>query len=131
MDLSELGVLLRPAFRKMISRIPQLRNALICTPDGFNVCSVGVAENLVGRMAALTSSVNSIGDALASDFSWDVPAGGLLDIITMEAQGLQIASITIADTRQPLILMVSARTSLGVILVNIKAAAAEIRELLA
>jgi predicted regulator of Ras-like GTPase activity (Roadblock/LC7/MglB family) len=129
-DLEQLGVLLRPAFRKMVSRIPHVRGALICTPDGFNVCSVGVAENLVGKMAALSSSLQSLGDAMVSNFVWDTANPGDSDFITVEANGTQIVSTSINGVRQPVVVMACARTSLGVILVNVKAACVELRELL-
>jgi predicted regulator of Ras-like GTPase activity (Roadblock/LC7/MglB family) len=129
MNLSDLGLLLRPTFRNMVSRIPQLRGALICTPDGFNICSVGVAENMVGKMAALSSSLQSMGDAMVSSFVWDAPADEL-DFITIEAKGMQIVSTAITGTQQPVVVMACARTSLGVILVTVKGACLEIRELL-
>ena len=47
MDSLALGQLFLPAIQKMASRIPKLRCAVLCTPDGFNLCSLGLTEDQV------------------------------------------------------------------------------------
>ena len=69
MDSLALGQFFLPTIEKMAVRIPQLRCAVLCTPDGFNICSLGLTENQVGKMAALSSSLLSVGDATVSSLA--------------------------------------------------------------
>lgn len=63
MDSLALGKLFIPALEKMATRISNLRCAVLCTHDGFNICSLGLREDQVGKMAALSSSLISVGQA--------------------------------------------------------------------
>jgi hypothetical protein len=129
MDTLELGQLCRPAFRKMATRIPLLRCAVLCTPDGFNICSVGLNEYQVGKMAALSSSMLSVGDATVATLAQgDAPVSNL-DVMTLEAGGLQIVSTKVPRPGGHLILMACARAPLGVVLVNVKAAVGDLQKL--
>lgn len=118
----------------MASRIPQLHCAVLCTPDGFNLCSVGLNEEQVGKMAALSSSLFSVGDAavdnLSLDGTEDPARPGGLDYLTLEARGLQIVSTKIARTGRSFILMAAARAPLGVVLVGVKSTVADIEKML-
>ena len=130
MDSLALGKLFLPAVEKMATRIPQLRCAVLCTPDGFNLCSLGLTEDQVGKMAALSSSLISVGDATVNSLAQaDVPASAL-DMLTMEANGLQIVSVKIPLSTGYLILMACAAAPLGVVLVGVKATVSELRKLL-
>lgn len=140
MDSLALGQYFLPCVEKMAARIPQLHCAVLCTPDGFNLCSVGLNEEQVGKMAALSSSLFSVGDAAVGNLSLDTsadpaspslnsnPAG--LDYLTLEAGGLQIVSTKISRTGKNFILMAASRASLGVVLVGVKATVADIEKML-
>ena len=108
----------------MSARIPNLQCAVLCTPDGFNICSLGLNENQVGKMAALSSSLFSVGDATVASVSSEEFASGLLDLITLEAGGLQIVSTKIARYNSHMVLLAGARAPLGVVLMGVKATAA-------
>lgn len=130
MDSLALGKLFLPAVEKMATRIPQLRCAVLCTPDGFNLCSLGLTEDQVGKMAALSSSLISVGDATVNSLAQaDLPTSAL-DMLTMEANGLQIVSVKIPRSTGYLILMACAAAPLGVVLVGVKATVSELRKLL-
>ena len=130
MDSLALGKLFLPAFEKMATRIPQLRCAVLCTPDGFNLCSLGLTEEQVGKMAALSSSLISVGDATVNSLAQANLPTSSLDMLTMEANGLQIVSIKIPRSTGYLILMACAPAPLGVVLVGVKATVSELRKLL-
>jgi predicted regulator of Ras-like GTPase activity (Roadblock/LC7/MglB family) len=130
MDSLALGQLFLPAIEKMATRIPQLRCAVLCTPDGFNICSLGLTEDQVGKMAALSSSLLSVGDATVGSLAADGASPGTLEILTMESDGLQIVTTKIHRSTGHLVLMAGARAPLGVVLVGVKAAAADLLKLL-
>ena len=130
MDSLALGQLFLPAIEKMATRIPQLRCAVLCTPDGFNICSLGLTEDQVGKMAALSSSLLSVGDATVGSLAADGASPGTLEILTMESDGLQIVTTKIYRSTGHLVLMAGARAPLGVVLVGVKAAAADLLKLL-
>ncbi|KNX38254.1 roadblock/LC7 domain-containing protein [Luteipulveratus halotolerans] len=58
-----LGMAVQPVLAQLADELPALRAALFCTADGLNLCTLGVAEGDVGRLAALTSSMFSVGAA--------------------------------------------------------------------
>jgi predicted regulator of Ras-like GTPase activity (Roadblock/LC7/MglB family) len=130
MDSLALGQLFLPAIEKMATRIPQLRCAVLCTPDGFNICSLGLTEDQVGKMAALSSSLLSVGNATVGSLAPEGEAAGTLDLLTMESDGLQIVTIKIPRPGGHLVLMAGARAPLGVVLVGVKATAADLLKLL-
>jgi predicted regulator of Ras-like GTPase activity (Roadblock/LC7/MglB family) len=130
MDSLALGKLYLPTMEKMAIRIPHLRCAVLCTPDGFNICSLGLTEDQVGKMAALSSSLLSVGDATVSSLATDGAAVSKLDILTMESDGLQIVCIKINRSAGHLVLMAGAKAPLGVLLVGVKATAADLAKLL-
>ncbi len=130
MDSLALGQLFLPAIEKMATRIPQLRCAVLCTPDGFNICSLGLTEDQVGKMAALSSSLLSVGDATVGSLAADGASPGTLEILTMESDGLQIVTTKIHRSTGHLVLMAGARAPLGVVLVGVKATAADLLKLL-
>lgn len=130
MDSLALGKLFQPALEKMVARISGLRYGVLCTSDGFNLCSIGLTENQVGKMAALSSSLLSVGEAVVSTLEPDNTGAGGLDIMTMQAAGIQIVSTRIHRPGGYLILMAAAKAPLGVVLVGVKAAADEVKKLL-
>lgn len=130
MDSLAMGQLVLPTLEKLSTRIPHVRCIVLCTPDGFNLCSIGLQEAQVGKMAALSSSLLSIGDAtMGSLTTGDAPIPPL-DVITLEADGLHVVSSKVLYADGHLVLMVASRAPLGVVLMGAKSAVAEIRGLL-
>ncbi len=129
MDSLALGQLFLPAIEKMASRIPKLRCAVLCTPDGFNLCSLGLTEDQVGKIAALSSSLLSVAHATVSGLAAEGEAAGDLELLTMESDGLQIVTTKIPRPQGHLVLMAGARAPLGVVLIGVKATANDLRDL--
>jgi len=131
MDSLALGQLFLPALEKMAGRINNLRCAVLCTPDGFNLCSLGLTEDQVGKMAALSSSLLSVGDATVASL---VPEGGTnkgLEMMTMEANGMQFVSTKIhRPGGSDLVLLAGATAPLGVVLVGVRATVADLQQLM-
>jgi predicted regulator of Ras-like GTPase activity (Roadblock/LC7/MglB family) len=130
MDSLAMGQLVLPALEKMTTRIPQVRCVVLCTPDGFNLCSIGLEEAQVGKMAALSSSLLSVGAATMNSLASDEESMPPLEVMTLEADGLHIVSTKIAYADGHLVLMVASRAPLGVVLMGAKSAANDVRGLL-
>ena len=130
MDSLALGRHFLPCIEKMATRISHLHCAMLCTPDGFNLCSLGLSEEQVGKMAALSSSLFSVGAAAVSSLSAMGNSAEGLDYLTLESHGLQIVTTQIPRPSGHLILMAGARAPLGVVLIGVKATVADIQKLL-
>lgn len=126
MDSLALGKFFLPTLQKMASRIPHLRCAVLCTPDGFNICSLGLTEDQVGKLAALSSSLMSLGEATVVNLTIDGDHPTDLEMVTLEASGLQIVGTKFAHGERRFVLMASAKAPLGVIIVGVKATATEL-----
>ena len=131
MDSMAMGKRAVPAMELLAARLPQLRSAVLCTGDGFNVCSIGVTESQLGKLAALASSLFTMGEALSS-LSDDDSAGGPsgLDVLTLEAGGSILVAVQVPHPTQPLVLMIGARsTPLGVLHLRARQSADELGRL--
>ena len=128
MDSLALGKVFLPALEKMAKRIPHLQCTVLCTHDGFNICSLGLREDQVGKMAALSSSLLSVGQATVNIVSTE-EGSSPLEIITMECAGVQTVIAMIPMSTNRMVLMASSQAPLGAVLVGIKAASVELQRL--
>lgn len=121
-----MGRFVLPVMEKLPARLQQLRSAVLCTEDGFNVCSIGVNEEQLGKMAALASSLLTIGQATVGTLA--VGEGmQSLDVLTLQAGDWTVVGVRVAHAAQPLVLMLSATaTPLGVLHLSARQTAAEI-----
>ncbi|MBM6404460.1 hypothetical protein JQN72_09425 [Phycicoccus sp. CSK15P-2] len=58
-----LGLFVQPVLTEFAEHSSHIKALLFCTSDGLNVCTLGVRDNDVGRLSALTSSVFSVAAA--------------------------------------------------------------------
>lgn len=130
MDSLAMGQLVLPTLEKLAARVPHVRCVVLCTPDGFNLCSIGLQEAQVGKMAALSSSLLSVGDATIGSLASEELTIPPLDVVTLEADGLHVVGAKVVYADGHLVLMVASRAPLGVVLMGVKSAAATIKELL-
>ncbi len=61
---AQIGHALVPVLEKLEKSLPGFTSAMICTADGFNLCTLGVEEEQVTRLSAMTSSLHSIADVM-------------------------------------------------------------------
>jgi predicted regulator of Ras-like GTPase activity (Roadblock/LC7/MglB family) len=130
MNSEALGRFVLPAMEQLCQRLPKLSAAVLCTPDGFNICSLGVDEKQVGKLAALSGSLLSVGNAAMKELQPELEEQSM-DLLTLKAGTFQILGLKV---RKPgngrLVLMVAAsETALGVMVVSAQFVAAEIEKL--
>ncbi|MFM2067618.1 MAG: hypothetical protein RLZZ584_2527 [Pseudomonadota bacterium] len=155
MDSMAMGKRAVPAMERLAERLPQLRCAVLCTADGFNVCSIGVSEAQLGKLAALSGSLFTMGSATLASLDDDAPTAaparpGALDapadlaeqrrraatrrselgVLTLEAAGSIIVAVQVPHATQTLVLLIAAhQTPLGVLHLRARQGAEELAEL--
>ncbi|MDR2837743.1 MAG: roadblock/LC7 domain-containing protein [Azonexus sp.] len=128
MSSEALGHFVLPAMKQLYQRIPQLTAAVLCTPDGFNICSFGLDEKQVGKLAALSGSLLSVGNATMAELrlGLDEP----MDLLMLKAGTFQILGLKVPKPDGHLVLMVAAKnTMLGLMIVGAQYVAGEIEKL--
>ncbi|PID77053.1 MAG: hypothetical protein CSB24_03490 [Deltaproteobacteria bacterium] len=58
-----------PIIEKLPEKVEDLQSAMLCTMEGFNVCSIGFAKEKISQMAAVSSSVYAMSSSVVSAFS--------------------------------------------------------------
>lgn len=133
MDSEALGHYVLPAMQELPRRVPKLMAAVLCTPDGFNICSLGVDDKQVGKLAALSGSLLAVGDATLRELNPDANADAqaqAMDLLTLKAGGFQVLGVKVSKPGGHLILVGAARdTTLGVMIVGMQAVALAIEKL--
>lgn len=129
MNSEALGRFVLPAMEQLPRRIPKLGAAVLCTPDGFNICSLGVDEKQVGKLAALSGSLLSVGNATMSELRPELGTQSM-DLLTLQAGPFQVLGIKVRKPDGHLILMAAAEhTALGLMIIGMQAVADAIEKL--
>jgi predicted regulator of Ras-like GTPase activity (Roadblock/LC7/MglB family) len=126
-DLTDrTGVLLVPVLERLAAALPSVTGVMVATGDGFNLCALGLPEERVERVCAMTSALFSMATAAMPD---DEPGqADLLTIGTGEACTVVLAVPGLSLGAA--VLWVSARHEpLGSVVYRARAAAAEIAAL--
>lgn len=127
---AQIGRALMPTLRELGQSMHGFSCAMICTADGFNLCTLGVDEAGVLRLAALTSSMHSMADAVTQAVHGDTERR--LDLLTLTDQTSTIVVLAIRDLiiGKLLLWVATEDETLGALLVRSRLAAAQIRQLL-
>jgi predicted regulator of Ras-like GTPase activity (Roadblock/LC7/MglB family) len=127
---TQIGRALMPTLRELRQTIKGFSCAMICTADGFNLCTLGVDEAGVLRLAALTSSMHSIADAVTQAVHGEEDRR--LDLLTLTDQNSTIVVLAIRDliVGKLLLWVATEDETLGALLVHSQRAASRVRELL-
>lgn len=129
MESAALGNYVLPTMQKLTRKVPTLTAAVLCSADGFNVCSLGIDETRVGKLVALGSSLFAVSRAMVGEL--DVDSGAReSDQIAIASGDLQIIGIRVRHrTQRQLLLLVAAdKAALGAMLVSARAIAGELEE---
>ncbi len=126
-----VGEAVLPVLGDLHRRIPRTTSVMLCTADGFNLCAVGVEQEAVGRLAALTSSLYAVSNASATTTVRGQEK--TLDYLTLvSGSSLKVlTSVPHASLGRLLLWANADDVALGVLLVGVRAAADRIRRILA
>ncbi len=127
---AQIGRALMPTLRELSGSVRGFSCAMICTADGFNLCTLGVDESGVLRLAALTSSMHSMADAVTQAVHADQDRR--LDLLTLTDQTSTIVVLAIRDliVGKLLLWVATEEATLGALLVRSRLAASQVRRLL-
>jgi predicted regulator of Ras-like GTPase activity (Roadblock/LC7/MglB family) len=129
MNSQALGQFVLPAMEQLQRRLPTLTVAVLCTPDGFNVCSLGVDEKQVGKLAALAGSLLSVGNATMTEIKPELGKQSM-DMLTLRSGAFQILGVKVSKPDGHLVLMVAAPdTILGMMIAGVQSVAEQIEKL--
>ncbi|MFN8195511.1 MAG: hypothetical protein U0R80_14665 [Nocardioidaceae bacterium] len=126
----QIGRALVPVLDNLATSVPGFSSAMICTADGFNLCTLGVDEDQVNRLSAMTSSMHSLADVLSTSVhQGETPldtvslANGSSNTVLMAIRHLIIGQVLLWVTAED--------QTLGVLLMRARVAAEGVREILA
>lgn len=63
----EIGKFVLPIIKDLTKRLPELKNVVLCSADGLNICSVGIEGPSIGKMSSLSSSIFALGDSIVAE----------------------------------------------------------------
>lgn len=125
---SAIGKLVLPTMDILNRKLPNMLGASLCTADGFNVCSVGLDNQDVGKMSSLSSSMfaltGSIIEAVLDTQNDDKKE------VFITVGDMQIVLVQVSHPKlNNLVLLVSVKnTSTGVILMAVRYVVTELEK---
>lgn len=127
----QIGRALLPILQQVVDATPTVTAAMVCTADGFNLCSLGLEEEDVNRVSAMTSSLHSLASTVTGVV--DKPLDHPLDMVSMShgTRATVVLAVRHLVTGQLLLWLTGEAEMLGILLVRARAAAVFIREMLA
>ncbi|MFT3873261.1 MAG: hypothetical protein QM714_11550 [Nocardioides sp.] len=126
----QIGRALVPVLDKLAASLPSFSSAMICTADGFNLCTLGVDEDQVTRLSAMTSSLHSIADVMSTSVH---DGDDLLDIVSLTngSSSTVLMAIRSLIIGQVLLWVTAEQVPLGALLMRGRVAARDVRTILA
>ena len=73
--IEDIGAASVPVLTDLTERVPTIDGAMLCTADGYNMCALGLDENQVGRLAAMTSTLFSVSSGAMEAVAAGSPLG--------------------------------------------------------
>ncbi|MBW3086224.1 hypothetical protein KEM60_02435 [Austwickia sp. TVS 96-490-7B] len=123
-----IGKTALPRLEQLQANLPTMISAILSTADGLNLCSLGIAPEDVGRLAALNSSLFAVSSAQTEIIQGDeaAPNRTLVHLTSGETHIVMVSLVQ--EPLGHLLLSVSARdVQLGTVAVNVRNAADDIR----
>ena len=122
----ETGARLVPVLERLTRALPTVTGAMVATADGFNLCALGLPEDRVERVCAMTSALFSMAttalpddDAAPADLLTISSGGTSTVVLALPGLSLGAATLWVHGTEE----------TLGSMIYRARAAAAEITEL--
>lgn len=121
---SAVGKIVLPFMSSLAEKLPKMLGAVLCTADGFNICSIGLDDMDVGKMASLTSSMCSMGNAVVGTLAENVKElnNEQKKEVLLTIDNYQVAIVEVKHPNMDnLVLLVAVKdTQTGVLFMNIR-----------
>lgn len=113
-ELNYYGSRAAGIMQDLSSKLPRLKSAMLCTEEGFNICSIGFADDQVSKMAAVSSSLYAMAKSVLDAFSNN--KNGTINTISINSSEMDILGkrIDIPDERQFILIISCNDTKVGV-----------------
>lgn len=112
-DLQRYGQIALPAMEALPNKLNNLISAMLCTPEGFNVCAIGFENEKVAKMAAVSSSLYAMAKSVLTAFS--EKKDSTIDTISIHSHNMDILGkkIDIEKDRSLILIIASKKTQPG------------------
>lgn len=133
--VKEIGNLVIDDIKDLQTRLAGLSGAILTTADGFNICSLGIDSQDVGKGASLTSTMFSLTQAItetilenASQVAEEEKQEVVISLGNMQIVALQVQHPSLDS----LVFLVAAKdTMVGLLLANVRLVVSKIEAKLA
>ena len=121
-----------PTLEELLDEIPASIVAMVCTGDGFNLCTVGLNEDSVGQFAALSGLLHSVSLASVNVLPQATP-GEELEVVSAQTKDLLMLCVSFehADLGTLILATAAQQTTLGELLLQSRITAGKLAEALA
>lgn len=132
-ETDQVGQALLPALQQLVVALPSARSIMVSTADGFNLCSLGLTEEVVDHISAMGSALHSVARSAVESLG-DHAAGepAPLDALTI-AHGSHttvVLTVPVVEHEYALLWITGTTDTLGSILFRARAAVPAIVEVL-
>lgn len=126
---SAIGKLVLPTMNLLSQKLPRMDGATLCTADGFNVCSIGLDSQDVGKMSSLSSSMFALTGSIIESVTNKEDSADKKEVF-ISTGDTQIVLVQVSHPKlDSLVLLVSVTdTSTGVILMAVRFVVAELEK---
>lgn len=126
---SRIGRMLLPEMQNLAQKLNSIEFAMLCTADGFNLCSLEIDDEDVGKTSTLTSSLFSICSSIVDTmYAQHYPDDKKEILLTIADVQIFVAEVTYHSSDN-LVLLVSAKnTSSGKLLMTVRNTVTKLEE---
>lgn len=112
-ELRSYGEKSLPIMEALPNKLSDLISAMLCTPEGFNVCAIGFKNDDIAKMAAVSSSLYAMAKSVVKAFSG--AKDNQIDTITIHSKEMDILGrkIAISDGKSLILIIASNKTTTG------------------
>lgn len=112
-DLANYGEKAMPIMSALPKKLSGLMSAMLCTPEGFNVCAIGFEDGEIAKMAAVSSSLYGMAKSVLTAFSGKKDSA--MNTINIHSDDLDILGkkIDLANGKSLILIIASQNAQVG------------------
>lgn len=129
-ELQDYGMKTAPLLEELKDKLPNFLSAMLCTVEGFNICSLGFGNDDIAKMAAVSSSLYAMAKSVIVAFSGE--KGSDINIITINGEDMDILGkkIILDNGKLVFLILASKKTKAGMQLYLADSVASKIKDVL-
>lgn len=100
-SMQEYGEQVLPIMKLLPEKLKQVTAGMLCTLDGFNVCSIGFSKNDTDKLAAVNSSLFTIAESALDNFRKESVSEKPIDMVLVTSDDLKVISLKVEFVKAP------------------------------